>query len=236
MDALASALAKTAQWPEGSVSAVYFSNEADGLARLAKPDAGLALVTLPFFLSQRKALKLEARLAVQTASAGLTEHWTLVAKKGRVRAPDDLSAMTVSSIAGYAPNFVRGALGSWGRMPDSTKIETSTQILSTLRKAATGADLAVLLDGEQAASLASLPFANELEVVSRSAPMPSALLASVGTRIAEKRWPELEKALLAMSSDPRGIAALGSIRMVRFAPVDEETLAAGMAAFGPSWK
>lgn len=233
MDSLASALAKTAQWPDGSVSAVYFSSDADGLARLDKPDAAIGLVTLPFFLAHREALKLKARLSVQTASAGLTEQWTLVAKKGRVKGPADLSAMTVSSIAGYAPNFVRGALGSWGRIPDTTKIETSTQILSALRKAATGPDLAVLLDGEQAASLASLPFANELEVVTRSAAMPSALVATVGTH---KRWLEIEKALLAMSSDPQGIAALGTIRMVRFAPLDDKALAAAMAAWGGASK
>src|SRR5688572_25109398 len=51
MDTFASALARAAQWPEGSVSAVYYPGEADGLARLDKPDAGVALVPLPFYLA-----------------------------------------------------------------------------------------------------------------------------------------------------------------------------------------
>src|SRR4051794_7749506 len=39
MDSLASVLAQTAQWPAGSVRAIYFPGEAEGLARLDKPDA-----------------------------------------------------------------------------------------------------------------------------------------------------------------------------------------------------
>jgi len=230
MDTFASALARAAQWPEGSVSAVYYPAEADGLARLDKPDAGVALVPLPFYLAHREALGLKARLSVEMASVGLTERWALVAKKGRVKAPADLAGMTVSSLAGYAPSFVRGALGAWGRIPDAAKIETSTQVLSVLRKAATGPNMAVLLDGAQAASLDSLPFAKDLEVVARSEPMPTALVATVRNNIAEKRWPEVEKALLALSSDPKGVEALGTIRMVRFAPLDTRALAAAMAA------
>jgi len=232
MDSLASVLAQTAHWPSDSVSAVYFPGEADGLARLDKPDAGMALVPLPFFLAHRDPLGLKARLGVQTVAGGLTEQWTLVAKKGRVKSPADLGTMTVSSMAGYAPSFVRGALGTWGRMPETTKIVASNQVLSVLRKAATGPDMAVLLDGSQAASLESLPFAKDLEVVARSAPMPTALVATVGTRLSEKRWADMEKALLAMSSDSKGVTALGAIRMVRFAPLDQGALAAGVAAWG----
>jgi hypothetical protein len=231
MDSLAAVLAQTAHWPDDSVTAVYFSGEAEGLARLNKPDAAIALVPIPFYLAHREALGLKARLAVETVAGGLHEQWALVAKKGRVKSPADLGSMTVSSIAGYAPAFVRGALGPWGRIPETTKIEPLTQVLSALRKAATGGDVAVLLDGAQMASFDSLPFAKDLEVVARSAPMPTAVVATVGTRRPEKDWPETEKALLAMSSDPKGTEALKAIRMVRFAPLEPPALAAATSAW-----
>lgn len=235
MNTLAIALTQSATWPSTALAAVYFPSETEGLARLDKPDAAVALVPTSFFLAHRDALGLKARLGVQTTSAGLIEQWTLVAKKGRIKTAADLATMTVSSIAGYAPNFVRGALGAWGRIPDTTKIEASTQVLSALRKAATGQNVAVLLDGAQKASLASLPFAKDLEVVAQSQPMPTALVATVGSRLPEKRWTELEKALLAISSDPKGVEALSTIRMVRFAPLDAGALAAANAAWiGPS--
>jgi hypothetical protein len=231
MDTLATVVAQTAKWPSGSIQAAYYPSEGDGVARLSKPDAAVALVPIPFFLLHRRDLGLTPRMSVQTAAAGLSEQWSLVAKRGRVKTAADLRGMTVSSTAGYAPEFVRGALGSWGRIPDTATIDASRQVLTGLRKAANGGDVALLLDGEQAASLGSLPFAADLEVVARSKAMPAALVATVGGHLSESRWSELEKALLALSSNPQGIAALGAIRMVRFAPLDEQALAAALATW-----
>ncbi len=234
MDALAMVLTQKAQWPEGSIHAAFYPSEGEGLARLSKPDAAVALVPVPFFLLHRRDLGLRPRVAVETVAGGISEQWSLVAKRGRVKSPIDLNAMTVSSTAGYAPEFVRGALGTWGRIPDSARVEASKQVLSELRKAATGADIALLLDGEQTAAMQSLPFAHDLEVVAHSARMPTALVATVGSHLTESRWSELERALLALSSSREGIAALGGIRMVRFAPHDKTSLASALAVWPES--
>ena len=230
MDALAAALARAAALPEGRLGATYLPAEADGVARLGQPDAALALLSLPFFLEHEAALALTARLQVELSGGGTLERWTLVAKKGRVARPADLAGFTVLSTAGYAPAFVRGALGAWGRLPPAAAVAPTSQILSALRKAAGGADVAVLLDGAQATSLASLPFAAELEVVARSAPLPGSVVATVGTRLAAARWAALEKAFLGLHADPAGAAALSGVRMVRFAPLDAAALAAARAA------
>ncbi len=225
MDALAAALIRTTGWPAGSVTAVYLPTEKEGLERLARPDAAVALVPLPFFLKHARALRLVARLQVETRGVGVSERWSLAAGKGRVTGPASLAGATVSSLAGYAPDFVRSVLGSWGRIPESTRIVESSQVLSALRRAASGDGTAVLLDGAQAAALPSLPFAAEIEVVARSAPLPTALVASVGKRLPPRRWRQLETALLGLSADPRGADALAAIRMVRFVPADAAPLA-----------
>lgn len=232
MDALAATLARTAGRPDGSLGATYLSGEAEGVKRLGQPDAAVALVSLPFFLQHGAALGLAPRLQVELVGAGLLERWSLVAKKGRVARPADLGGLTVLSTAGYAPAFVRGALGPWGRLPDAVAVAPTTQVLSALRKAASGADVAVLLDGAQAEALASLPFAADLEVVARSAPLPTSLVATVGARLTAKQWAGLEKALLALAADPRGGAALAGVRMVRFAPLEPAPLAAARALAG----
>jgi len=229
MDALAGAVARGAALPAGALAALYLPGETDGVARLGQPDAAVALVSLPFFLAHGAALGLSPRLQVELAGAGLLERWALVARKGRVARPADLAGMTVLSTAGYAPAFVRGALGGWGRIPDGVAVAATAQVLSALRKAAGGAEVAVLLDGAQAEALATLPFAADLEVVARSAPMPTALVATVGTRLPAPRWAALEKALLGLAADPAGAAALAGIRMVRFLPLDAAALAAARA-------
>jgi hypothetical protein len=138
----------------------------------------------------------------------------------------------VNSIAGYAPAFVKGtALGAWGKIPDSAKIVQTSQVLSSLRKAAAGEDVAVLLDGAQAAALPSLPFAGDLEVVAKSPPVPTGLLATVGTRIGPDRWKVLDGALRRLGESPAGAAALEGIRMQGFLPLDAATVAAARKAY-----
>jgi hypothetical protein len=226
LDALAAALVRLAGWPDGALQATYLPGEQAGLARLAQADAALALVPLPFLLQHGSSLGLTARLQVATAEVGTQERWSLVARKGRLASGADLAGLGVSSIAGYAPAFVRGAAGPAFQVPASARVVFSVQVLSALRKAASSGEVAVLLDGAQARALPTLPFAGELEVVASSPPVPTALLATVGRRLPEARWRELERALLSLADDPRGAAALAGIRMVRFSPIDATALAA----------
>lgn len=226
MDALAAALGRAAGLPEGGLGAVYLPTEAAGLTRLGAADAGLALVSLPFFLAHQADLGLTPRLQVELAPGGGLERWSLVARRGRVAKAADLTGFTVLSTAGYAPAFVRGAPGAWGRIPATATVAATTQVLSALRKAASGADVAVLLDGAQAEALASLPFAGDLEVLARSAPVPTSVLCTVGSRLPTPRWAPLERAFLTLHAAPAGAAALAGVRMARFAPLDPAALSA----------
>ena len=224
MDAFAAAVATRAAWAPGQVLAVYVPTEKEGLTRIR--GAAVALVPMPFFVQHGAALGLTPRLAVEQKGLGPGERWTLVAKKGRVAKAADLAGMTVLSIAGYAPGFVRGVLGPAWHLPESTKVAESAQVLSALRKVVKGEDVAVLLDGAQGGALPTLPFAAELEVLARSEPLPAALVTTVGKRLGSARWATMEKALLSLPADPAGASALDAIRMVRFTPVDPAVLAA----------
>jgi len=232
MDAFAAALSAQAGWPAGSLSAAYYEKDGPGVERLQKGDAALAMVALPLFLQQTDGVKLEARLVAAQKGIGPTEIWALVAKKGRIGSPAALAGWQVNSIAGYAPAFVRGpALGGWGPMPASTKVVQTSQVLSSLRKAAAGENIAVLLDGTQGAALATLPFAADLEVVARSAPLPSGVLVTVGKRLSPDRWKVLDGALRKLGKTPAGLAALEAIRLQGFVPLDPTTLAAARKAY-----
>ncbi len=222
MDAFAAAVTKLAGWAPGQVVAAYVPSEKEGLSRIR--GAGVALVPLPFLVQHGRALALTPRLVVEQKGLGPSEQWTLVAKKGRVTKATDLAGMTVVSIAGYAPGFVRAVLGTPWEMPAATKVVESAQVLSALRRAIKGEDVAVLLDGAQGNALSTLPFAAELDVLARSEPLPAALVTAVDNHLGATRWVVLDKALLALPADSAGSAALEGIRMVRFTPVDSVVL------------
>jgi hypothetical protein len=232
MDAFAAALAAKAGLPASALGAVYDEAEDSGVARLRAKDAAVALVSLPFYLKHEQDLALRARLQAVPKGRGEMEQWALVAKKGRVANPASLDGFAIASVAGFAPAFVRGpALGSWGPLPASVRIVQSGAVLSALRRAASGEPMAVLLDGAQEAALASLPFASELEVVTRSPPLPAGVVAAVDTRLPPRSWRTIEAALQTLPSDAAGAAALDAIQTTRFASLDEKALTGARKAY-----
>ena len=233
MDALAGAVAASAKLPPDGFAAVYQETEKGGLARLSQPDAALAMVSLPAFLKYEKELGLVPRLAVVQAGApDASETWSLVAGAGKLKGAADLAGWQLVSGASYAPRFVRGpALGGWGVLPANVTLAPAGAVLSALRRAAAGEKVALLLDRAQAASLATLPFAKDLETVARSAPLPGALLCTVRGRLPDAQAAALVQAFAGLAARPEAAAALAGVRIARFVPLDEAALKRARAAY-----
>jgi hypothetical protein len=225
MDAFADALAAAVGRPHGTFAAEYHETEAGGLERLARPDAGFVLSPLPFFLEHETALHLVPRVQAVMQGGEPTEEYALVAGKGKLSGPAALGGWEILGTVGYAPRFVRGpVLGSWGEVPATTKIVSSGAVLSGLRRSAAGEKVAVVLDRAQASGLASLPYAAELEVVTRSGALPGFVVATVGDRVAPAFAGEITKALLGLAAHPDGAAALSNLRLSGFVPLDDAGL------------
>ena len=225
MDALARALAAEAHLPTASLSAVYEENEAAGVRRLRQQDASLVLSTLPFHLAHQQELGLVPRLSAVPRGADALERWTLVAAKGH---PASLDGYAVHSTAGYSNAFVHAAAPS---LPPNVEITAVTAVLSSLRRAANGDKVAVLLDGTQTAALEKLPFASSLAVVEMSPPMPVAIVSTVRKRIDGRRWKALDAAFRRLAANPAAGQALEGVRMSAFVPLDQTALARARKAF-----
>jgi hypothetical protein len=235
MDALANAVSAAVGWPAGTVKAEYQETEDGGLARYRSTAPSLALVPLPFYLSHGGELKLTARLQAVPKDGKDTDVWTLVAKKGRVASAGALAGWKLVSLAAYAPDFIRNvALAKWGKIPADTMFVASGQVLSALRKASSGENVAVLLDGAQTASLPSLPFAQDLDLVAASAPLPAFVLCTVGPSLGPVDAKRFTAGLLKLNETPGGSAALEAVRLARFVPVDDKALAAARKAYAPN--
>ncbi len=218
--ALAGALAAVGAWSGDTVRTAFCESAEEGVRQVRASTTAAALVSLPFYLAYSQELGLRA-VAVPVTSVGARAPWVLVAGQGRVRRPADLVGWTVSSRAGYAPSVVEALVATaWGRLPAGVRVTFTPRSLSALRRSAAGDSVAVLLDGEEAAALKSLPFANRLEEVFRSDSLPLSVLAVVDRNRmgdAEASWDrDLVEPLLRLHRSAGGAAVLKEMRIERF--------------------
>ncbi len=216
VDQFAGAAATAAGWPAGSLAAVYDPTEQGGLERLSAADTVLAFVPFPFFVEHAERLHLVPIAQADVVGTGTKQRWTLVVKAGGSNSAAALGGFTILSIAGYSQNFVRhSALGASG-MPPDVKIEATGQILSALRKVASGQPYAALLDQPQAAALATLPFASDLHTLTQSPELPVAYVVVVGSRLPEAKIRSFQAGLLKLGHSAGASEALASLRLQGF--------------------
>jgi len=216
VDKFASAASAAAGWPAGSLAAVYDPSEQGGLAKLGSPDAALAFVPYAFFVQHGAELHLTPLAQAVITGVGPRERWTLVAKAGATADPTALAGDTLLSAAGYAPDFVRRqALAAW-LLPQNVKIESTGQILSALRRIASGEPVVALLDQTQAAALPTLPFAAELKTVTQSGLLPVALVAVVDNRLPTARARTLQAGLLELGHAAGDAETLAQLHLQGF--------------------
>jgi hypothetical protein len=222
MDRFASQVSALADWPAGHVQAIYYETEEAGLARMREADAVLAMVPLPFYVRHGADLKMRPLLSVEPES-GSEEVWSLVARRGLIHEPADLAGWEVLGQPCYAPRLVRGPiLGAWGEVPADVRFSFAPRVLSALRRAASEERIAVLLDRAQTKAMAALPFAADLEVVSRSKPLPATLICVLDEHAGPHDLNKLEAALRSLHEQEEGRAVLADARMKRFRPLDEK--------------
>ena len=220
VDEFAKASAAAAGWPVGSLSAVYDPTEQGGLAKLNSADAVLAFVPYPFYVEHAVQLHLTPLAQADVVGIGTKEKWSLVAKTGRITGPASLAGYTIVSVAGYAPEFVlHSALPAW-EVPPTVKVEAVGQILSALRRVASGEQVAALLDQTQATALPTLPFATDLKAVVQSAELPVALIAVVDNRLPSARATEFKAGLLKLGKGSGEASTLASLRLQGFVVPD----------------
>jgi len=215
VDQFAAAAVKAAGW-QGSLAAIYDPTDEGSLAKLANPDAVLAFVPYPFFVEHGAKLHLTPLAQADVAGTGTQQRWSLVGKTGKVTGATSLGGYTILSVAGYAPEFVRhSALESW-TLPADVKIQSTGQILSTLRKVASGDPSVALLDQSQATALTTLPFASDLKTVTQSAPLPVALIVVVDSRVPAPRAKMFQAGLLKMGHGGEATDVLSNLRLQGF--------------------
>ena len=218
VDQFAKAAAASAGWKPDSLAAIYDPTDPGSLAKLGDKDSVLAFVPYAFYVQHAAALHLSPLAQVEVTGVGSEERWTLVGKAGGpVTGPASMTGYTILSVAGYAPEFVKhSVLAAWGPLPVDVKIEATGQILSALRRVASGEPVLALLDQTQAAALSTLPFAAQLKTLTQSAAVPVALITVVDSRVPAARAKAFQTGLIKLSSTSDGAQMLASLKLKGF--------------------
>jgi hypothetical protein len=222
---------------EGSLAAAYHETLEGGLERLARTDAALALIPFPLFREMGEQLHATPHLVAVRPKSGSREVWSLAARRGSLDSPASLAGWEVTGQPGYAPRFVKEmALARWGALPDSARVTFTPRVVGALRRAAEGEKVAVLLDTAQAEALPSLPFAADLEIVTRSEPLPASLLCSLEDRLTPEEREVLLAGFAALHKSEAGRQVLETMLLERFSPAEpgdfESSPGTGTAAVG----
>jgi hypothetical protein len=217
VDQFAKAAATSAGWKADSLAAIYDPTEPGGLAKLGEKDSVLAFVPYAFYVEHAAALHLTPLAQADVEGVGTAERWTLVGKAGGpVTGPASLTGYTILSVAGYAPEFVKhSALAAWA-LPADVKVEATGQVLSALRRIASGEPVLALLDQTQTAALSTLPFAAQLKTLTQSNALPVALITVVDSRLPDARAKAFQAALVKMNSANGGAQILASLKLKGF--------------------
>jgi hypothetical protein len=217
VDQFAKAAIASAGWKPDSLAAIYDPTDQGSLAKLGDQDSVLAFMPYAFYVEHAAALHLAPLVQADLAGVGIQERWTLVGKAGGpVTGPASMTGYTILSGAGYAPEFVKhSALAEWA-LPADVKIEATGQILSALRRVASGEPVLALLDQTQTVALATLPFAAQLKTLTQSTVLPVALITVVNSRLPDARAKAFQAALVKMNSTEGGAEMLASLKLKRF--------------------
>lgn len=220
-------VAKLGEQIGGNLEGNYFNDSAAAFAHLEKNPNSFVLGSTGFFLAYRESLKLIPMARVMLPD-GKPEQYFLVTKKG---AFTDLASLQNKRVTGTPffenPAFLdRIAFDGAIKTESFFEAEGTNRPLSALRKLTSGDIDGVLLAATQFHSLASLPLAEELDVVFQSRPVPSVGLMRLDNEATETTAEALRQALLDLSKTPEGIEASQGFGVAGFAEIDAGEIAA----------
>lgn len=195
---------RVGQWPANSFTSMFTAKASECRKMLSEKKPGFAITSLGIFLEQRAEHNL-VPVAQPRIKGASTERYQVVVQKGRFKTLEELKGKTVGGTVLEEPVFI-GRIVFAGRFDPAEffVLKPSRQALRALRSVDSGALDAVILNGQQAAALGSLPLKNPVEPVFTSEAIPLAGVSADAKATTEEERGRFAKALEEMCSDAEG--------------------------------
>lgn len=217
-------IAVRAGWPVESARAYYFNDAEKGLAHIQSDKPGFLLTTPGFFLKHRLSLNLTP--LNQVLVEGKKEfNYFVVAKKETGCTLESLKGKKLAGAILAEPLFVeRIVLNKQLVFGEDVQV-LEMRSLSALRRLSSGEVDAVVLDYKEYAAMANLPFADQLQTIFTSQPIPNTGIMTLGKIAADQDIQALGKAVQSFCDSGEGVAICETYGITGFAPAAPDVFA-----------
>ncbi|MDJ0762558.1 MAG: PhnD/SsuA/transferrin family substrate-binding protein [Myxococcota bacterium] len=188
-------------WSAGTITGLYLPDGAAASKKLLEVKPGIALVGPSIYAAHQKALRMQVIAKVEVDGRG-AETYAIVTKKD---GPSSLAALVGKTIEGtvvHDEKYIYNVLLDQQISPGKIGLKSEIRPLKSLRNVARGRVDGAIVDASVQRHMASLPFADELQVIytSKPVPPPAVVVMGEGRKHAEK----LKKALVGLCQRPDG--------------------------------
>jgi hypothetical protein len=166
-------------WPEGRVDGLFTRSKARCVKELRRSSTALAILSPELYASLQRRFKMRP-LALTEVSQATTTRYHLVTKKGEAGLEKLAGARIITNHGADAQFLSRVVLG--GKLGPSVSVRRTTRPLEALRAVRRGDEAATLLDDTEIEKMKVLPFADEMQVIYSSEPIPNPIVVAVDER------------------------------------------------------
>jgi len=205
-------------WPADSAKAHYFNRTEEGLDFIRKNKPGFVFSTPGFYLKYREELQLQPINQVMLPE-GAEVYYYIVVQKGTIKHLDDLRGRTLAGAHLAEPEFIeKVVLNNRLKFGVDLKIQQKSAF-TALRELSKGQLDAVMIDTLEQRSLASLSFADQLEIIYHSTPIPNTGMMAIDGNAEAADIAALNKACTDLCGTAAGAAVCETFGIKTFIPI-----------------
>ncbi len=220
MDKMLGVLQSLGGWPKGTFRHEFTSKVDECRKLLAEKKPAFVISSLGLFLEHRTTHHLTP-LARPRIAGSSDEIFRVLVKKGGYETLADLKGKSLGGSLLAEPAFLRRVVFKGGIDPAAHfQLKPTGRALRALRKLARGKLDAVLVNEQQFRALAGLPFAQDLEPVFTSDPLPQVGLAADEKKTTPADRKRLTGALSKMCDHEQGKEICEMFGLEAFVPAD----------------
>ena len=188
-------------WEKGSITGKYYPEGANAGDVLMEKKPGFALVGPSIYAHYHKTMGMQVIAKVEANGRGESTYFIITRKDG----PKTVAELAGKKLAGailHDPQYVHNVLFDGALAAEKIELIQEQRPLKALRNVARGKMDAAIVDESVRNHLKELPFANDVQIIYTTNPVPAPAVVVMGDGVKNKA--KLKKTLLGLCSQPDG--------------------------------